>query len=395
MNIWVFWAFAAGLCAMIAVILWRALSTRSEEAVAQDIGIYRDQLAEVERDLARGTIVAEEADRLRIEVSRRLLEADRAMAVRKAAGARGNRVAASLLVAVTIFSAFGLYLHLGAPGYPDLPLQERISAVETARTGRPSQAQAEAQFPAAAQSDVEPDFLRLMDQLRAAVAENPEDAEGQRLLVRNEAAIGNFAAAATAQRKLMTLGPATAEGHSALAELLIMAAGGYVSPEAERELSTALAANPRDALSLYYSGLMMAQGGRDDLAFRFWRSALDHAPADAPYVPFISAQMPDIAARAGMRWDPASAPAPAGADAIASLPPEERDTAIRGMVEGLAARLASEGGPVEDWARLIRAYGVLGETDNASVIWTEARQRFNDDQIAPALDAALQAGVAE
>lgn len=393
MNIWIFWVVATVLCAMIAVTLWRALSLRREGSTGQDIGIYRDQLAEVERDLARGTIAADEAERLRVEVSRRLLDADRTAAMHGAATNGGNRAAAFALVAVMISAAFGLYLYLGVPGYPDLPLQERIQTVETARSARPSQERAESEAPAAASPEVEPEFLRLMEQLRAAVAKNPEDAEGQQLLARNEAALGNFAAAAVAQRKLMTLAPANAADHAALAELLIMAAGGYVSPEAERELSATLAADPQNALGLYYSGLMMAQGGRDDLAFRFWRSALQHAPADAPYAQFIRDQMPDIAARAGMRWEPP--PAMAGADAITNLAPEDRDAAIRGMVEGLSARLATEGGSVEEWARLIRAYGVLGETDRARAIWTEAEQRFSVDQIAPAMEAARQAGVAE
>ena len=67
---------------------------------------------------------------------------------------------------------------------------------------------------------------------------------------------------------------------------------------------------------------------------------------------------------------------------------------IEGMVEGLAARLADEGGPVEDWARLIRALGVLGQTERASAIRTEAREVFVGDADAQALldDAAAAGG---
>ena len=55
---------------------------------------------------------------------------------------------------------------------------------------------------------------------------------------------------------------------------------------------------------------------------------------------------------------------------------DERTEMIRGMVDGLSDRLATEGGPASDWARLIGALGVLGETERAAAIWNEARDVF-------------------
>ncbi len=86
-----------------------------------------------------------------------------------------------------------------------------------------------------------------------------------------------------------------------------------------------------------------------------------------------------------------------GVGAAADMSEEDRQQMIRGMVERLADRLAEEGGPPEDWARLIAALGVLGETDRARSIWQEAQTRFAE---APAALAQLRgaaegAGVAE
>jgi cytochrome c-type biogenesis protein CcmH len=66
-------------------------------------------------------------------------------------------------------------------------------------------------------------------------------------------------------------------------------------------------------------------------------------------------------------------------------------------VAGLAARLATDGGPASDWARLIAAYGVLGQTDQARAIWTEAQAVFAADPIGMGVvgAAAIEAGVAE
>ena len=49
---------------------------------------------------------------------------------------------------------------------------------------------------------------------------------------------------------------------------------------------------------------------------------------------------------------------------------------ISSMVTGLADRLANKGGPASDWAQLIVAYGVLGETDTAQKTLNEALQLF-------------------
>jgi cytochrome c-type biogenesis protein CcmH len=74
---------------------------------------------------------------------------------------------------------------------------------------------------------------------------------------------------------------------------------------------------------------------------------------------------------------------------------DERMEMIQGMVSGLAERLATEGGPPSDWARLISAYGVLGRTDTAAAVYAEAQQVFGENQ--GALDiidrAAERAGI--
>ena len=59
----------------------------------------------------------------------------------------------------------------------------------------------------------------------------------------------------------------------------------------------------------------------------------------------------------------------------------DRKEMIEGMVATLSNRLANEGGTVNEWARLIRALGVLGETANASKIWIEAQTIFGSSSL--------------
>ena len=183
---------------------------------------------------------------------------------------------------------------------------------------------------------------------------------------------------------------------------MINASGGYVSTEAEAALRAALEREPREPTARFYLGMFYLQVDRPDAAFRLWRDLLEESTADAPWAEPIRAQIQEVAARAGERYSlppPDRASGPSNADMLAAedMDPDARQQMIRGMVAGLADRLATEGGSAEDWARLITAYGVLGETDNARRIWTEAQAVFAQypNRLTTVRTAAENAGVAE
>jgi len=412
-----FWLIAGAMALAVAVTMGRALLRRDQSATGNpDLEVYRDQLAEIERDRKRGLLAAAEAEGARAEVARRLLDAERRRKVRSPAGAGpGLGLAAALVVGIVIASAT-VYWRIGAPGYPDLPLADRLAAADALRLDRPTQAQAETQAEAAeagmpAGMEPDPALRELMERLRAALADRPDDLEGHLLLAQNEANLGNFAAAARAQTRVITLrgDAASATDHANLAELMVLAAGGYVSPEAEAALAAALATDPRHGPARYYTGLMFAQTGRPDRAFEIWEGLLRDSRPAAPWVPALRAQLPEAAARAGIRYDlpplpqletagePARGPTAEDIAAADALDPGARTEMVRGMVEGLAQRLASEGGSPDDWARLVSALVVLGEDDRARAILTEARQVFADapGAVEDIEDAARRAGLTE
>jgi len=132
---------------------------------------------------------------------------------------------------------------------------------------------------------------------------------------------------------------------------------------------------------------MYAQTDRPDIAFRLWRALQADSPADAPWQPVLRATLPDLAAAAGIPYQPPAAQQPAAplagpsAEDIANaaqMSAEDRNAMIRGMVDGLAERLATEGGSAAEWSRLIGALGTLGELDRARAIFDEAQQVFAD-----------------
>ncbi|WP_374641368.1 c-type cytochrome biogenesis protein CcmI [Tabrizicola sp.] len=398
---WGFWAAAALIAAVVAALLVRALGRgRGEAAAAEaDMAVYKDQMAEVERDLARGTIGAEEAQPLRAEVGRRLLDLDRQRAPGAAASAAPVTPVAALVALVVLGGGLSAYWYLGSPGYPDLPIERRIAMADDRMAGRPAQAEAVAAAPKLAPPEVPAETMQLIEKLRETVARRPDDPVGLELLARNETALGNFADAEAAQRHLIAVkgGAVTAADHSTLAEILIAAAGGYVSPEAEAELTAALSLDPKDGLARYYAGLMFVQGGRYDRGFALWSGLLEDSAPDAPWTEPLRAQIEEVAWRAGVNYRLPEVTGPSAGDmaAAAEMSPEEQQAMIEGMVAQLSERLASEGGGVEDWARLIRSQAMLERLEEAQKAYEAAVAAFEGQpaELSFLRQAAVEAGL--
>ncbi len=404
-----FWIVSAGLALVVALLIFLALRSPQrgigEPAAAYDLRVYRDQLREVEKDLARGVVEEADADRVRAEISRRILAADAALnAEAVAADARKGAplVVGLVLGALLVGGSLLLYGTIGAPGYGDLALEDRITLAEEARANRPGQQEAEDSLPAyVAPAGISPDYAALVERLRETVANRPDDLQGHILLAQNEANLGNFRAAARAQGRIVAIRGenATAEDYANYGDMLVIAAGGYVSPEAEAALTQALSIDPSNGTARYYIGLMLAQTGRPDRAFRVWDQLLREGPGDAPWIEPILAQIEELALRAGVKYqapeigqgrDGQRGPTADDIEAAQDMSPTERMEMIRNMVQGLSDRLATDGGPVEDWAQLITALGVLGQTGDARAIYENAVEVFAGDT--RALDILLRAG---
>lgn len=408
-----FWIISLAMTAIVALVVlapvWRGRATR-EPAAAYDLRVYRDQLREVDRDLERGVIQPDDAQRLRAEIGRKVLDADRRLTEARPSGAQGGGAVAAIVLVVLLAGGFALYMREGVPGAPDMPIAERFAAAEAAYRARPSQAEAEAAAaprPSVDLGQADPAWLDLVDQLRTAVAQNPDDPRGLSLLVTNEMRLGNIAAAREAAERLVAMQGDQPDPTDLmrLATLMIEAAGGLITPEAEQLLVRALRADPAQPQARYLLGVMQIQNGRPDRAFPLWRRLLEEGPESASWIPPIRASIEDLAWLAGIGDyvppEPVTAPLPgpdaAGIEDAMALPEADRQQMIEGMVAGLQSRLGAEGGTPEEWARLIRALSVLGRATDARAIWDEAQVRFagSEDALAPIAEAARQAGLVQ
>jgi cytochrome c-type biogenesis protein CcmH len=386
----IFWIGAGLLCFAVGAMLLRALRMGPADDAAPHLTVYRDQLAEVDRDLARDVISSDEAARLRTEVSRRLLDASKIAP--EAAQKFGNAVTPKLAIFAAISGAIALYFTLGVPDYPDLPLHKRLDMAAAAYENRPAQAEAEAAMPAQLPQQIDPALLDLITQLRAVVAQRPDDIQGLILLARNESALGNYSAAAQAYRQLIAAkgGRGSLDDHLAAAQTMIAATGGMVSAEAEAQLTVVLELDPENGLARYFLGLMFAQTGRPDRAFTLWEPLTREGKMDALYTNPIRAMLPDLAEAAGIKYTPPSLPGPTAQDVenAADMSATDRQEMIQTMVTGLEARLLSDGGTLDEWQRLITALGVMNDPDRQMQARDAARKAYaNDPAALQSLDA--------
>ena len=395
------WFLGSAACLVCTGFIVRSIlqpQTIDISAASKDLALYKDQLREVDSDLARGVLSETESESARLEISRRILAADKRAQMETLANPAPsivNKLLAAFVILTVLTGSLGIYANLGEPNLPDRPLVARLAAAQEARAQRLSQEDAEVQVPDE-KINIPEDYLKLVKKLREAIKKRPNDEQGLRLLALHEFRIGKYRAARKAHTRIMKVvgDKVTAKDYIDFAEVMIFATNGYVSPEAEITLSQALKLKPNDGRTRYYSGLAMAQNGRADVAYRLWEGLLKEGPQDAAWIPLIKSQIDDVARLAGINMSNQPLPGPTTdqINAASEMTKEDRKKMIRGMVAGLGERLATNGGTMNEWARLIRALGVLGETARASEIWNEAKDVFSDNP--KALNLLLEAAQA-
>ncbi|MGD9845927.1 MAG: tetratricopeptide repeat protein, partial [Variibacter sp.] len=136
------------------------------------------------------------------------------------------------------------------------------------------------------------------------------------------------------------------------------------------------ALDAKDVRARYFLGLAAEQDGRREDAVKRWQGLLADAPADAGWKGLVEQSI----ARASAPSASGSGPNAQDVAAAEGLPANQRNAMIRGMVERLAERLEKEGGDVDDWIKLIRAYGVLGDSEKAKATVMSARKALAGDE---------------
>jgi cytochrome c-type biogenesis protein CcmH len=355
-----FWTLAALLTlgaslAVLAPLTRRAPATSTPGD--HDLEVYKDQLAELGRDAARGLIRPAEAEEARTEIARRILKLDASRAQDGAeagwrlAVARYGGMAA--VIAVPLVS-WGLYGLLGSPDIPSQPLQARLSA-----------------DPAKSSID------ELVARAEAHLAANPEDGRGWDVLAPIYLRMGRYDDAVSAYAKAIRLEGGTARREAGLGEAIAGAGGGIVSDDAQKAFERALVLDPHDAKARFYLATGLAQDGRYREAIDGWNELIAALPPDSPWRGATQQALAEAskladapASENGAGETAATEPGSSGPtkedmEAAASMSAGDRTAMIETMVAGLDEKLRQNPKDAEGWRRLIRSYVVLGKKSEA------------------------------
>lgn len=359
---------AMTVAAALAVI-WPLARNVGAVRSGSDVVVYRDQLDEIERDLASGRIGKFETEEARVEISRRLLAAaDASRTASTASGAASlawrRRIAAGAALLALPTLAGGLYFWLGSP--------ELASAQQQTAPGI-----------AAEQDSVD----NLVVQAEAHLQRNPDDGRGWEILAPVYMRLGRFSDSVTAWRNAWQLLGESADREADLGEALTAEANGVVTAEAKAAFVQAATLDQTTVSALYYLGLAAEQDGRREEAAKIWRDLIAEAPAGAPWVDTVRSALARVEGNSVASFGAPFTPRPD----VANQPSGPQSAMIKGMVDRLAARLKQDGSDVDGWVRLVRSYNVLGEADKARAATGDARQALTGDpDKLSKLDAALK-----
>jgi len=210
------WFALAALTLVITLILifpiLRAKSAEPAPRIDYDLAVYRDQLAEIDREIGRGLLTEEQALAARAEVHRRMLAAEDAGSgvSRGPTAVAGRRLRLGAIVAIAVVvpvGALAVYGMLGSPNLPGEPFAWRVKH--------------DPDFVAAAEA------ASLDGQLRSSPS-----AAGYKRLAERYFAARNYEQAAAADRRAVELGANDASSWSELGEAVVMSNGGTICASA-------------------------------------------------------------------------------------------------------------------------------------------------------------------
>jgi cytochrome c-type biogenesis protein CcmH len=363
-----------GFAVLAAAVVWAVtrplLAARPGPATPDtELAVYRDQLSEIESERAQGLIGVPEAEAARVEVARRLIrraeENERPASV---ADTSASRVRNGVLYAAAALpvAAIAIYLAVGSPSLP----------------GRPYAARLNVPLERASASD-------LVAKVEAHLRQHPDDGRGWDVLAPVYLRMGDFREAADAFERATRLLGESPQRLAGYARATIMADNGVVGEPARRAYEKLRTENPKAIEPQVWLAIAKEQDGDLAAAAADYRALIAANPQE-PWKSLLNQQLMSVTAKldgpaAGATQAEDAGRAPALGDVamppnVQAMTPEERQAFVEKMVDGLAAKLKTNGKDLEGWMRLMRAYSVLGKRREATNALADARSNFAGDE---------------
>jgi cytochrome c-type biogenesis protein CcmH len=309
----------------------------------------------------RGLVEPEQAASMETEISRRMLNAARDTQPAEATSKPSHALTAIIAVIFPI-AGLAIYLMVGQPDLPGLPLAERNVA--------------------AGQDPVK--VMAAIDEIKGRLRPTKDDLDRWVMVAEAYGKLGHPREAVETFRTAKQIAPDDVGISAALGEALIAADGGAVGEEAKKLFQSIPPDTDPSPEARYYLALAAAQAGDMKTALRGWQSLLADSPADASWIDPTRERIASAAQALGLdpakeTPEPRPASAAASADsvpleggpetpegqAIKQMPPDQQSQMIQGMVAKLATKLQVNPDDSDGWRRLARAYEVMGQNEKA------------------------------
>ena len=308
-----FWLIVGALIVVTLLVLLPPLLRRGSNSISTtpsevNLSVFRDQLRELDADLAAGTLSEVQYQNARSDLESRVLE-DSGIAEISTTPSTDSRWSNASIVALVIsvpLLAISLYFMLGTPAglKPQIP----TAAVDEAHPATPEQ------------------FEAMVTWLAERLKSEPDNADGWVMLARSYTALNRYQDASAAYSRAITLQPNNASVLADHADILAMLKQ-TLQGEPEKIIQQALKIDPKNLKALSLAGAAAYERKNYQDAIKRWQKVLDLLPADSPIVASIRASISEARGLAGL---PPAAAAPAGGKA--STQPKVANGLVSGTV---------------------------------------------------------------
>ena len=347
-----FWiiAIVIVMCVMLAVYMPLNRQSKIDTTKAALMRTLAAELNEVNADKNMRFANIGEIEAARTEIGRRML----ALEAAQTPNAVVHHSQWFALFALVPILAVPLYLQIGQPEYADQRFAMRVDTNI---------------------QDGQLEVAQLIKRVEARLQQKPEDSQGWAVIAPVYFRMGRVDDSLNAFAKAVEFYKGPPEQKSRLvadhAEVMVAKLGGKVSSEAKARFASALTLDQANQKAMFYLAIHLEQTGEIEAAKNNWQALISRFKSDNPAWLQVAEQR-----LAGLNAPVSSGPDAEQVEAASEMTPEQQQDMIKGMVEGLAAKLKDNPQDQNGWMKLIRARMVMKDKPQAELDLATARSLF-------------------
>ncbi len=294
----IFWTLVAGLIGLALLFVLPPMLSKhqNEEHIDENqvnLAVFRQQLEELDGDLAAGNLEQSQYDAARRDLEKELLTDidDSAGSHSSTAVGSGRWAAGVLALALPAFS-LAMYLQLGDHGAVERPSAPPPPAAQHKASG----------------GEELPPMEVLVQRLAERMEQNPDNLEGWIMLGRSYTSIGEHDKAIKAYERASSLAPNEPNVLLGLAEALARTGQGQLKGKPEQLIDSALELEPNNANGLFMKGMALFQHGDVTAAIERWQRVQAMLDPNSEDAAAIRGYIAEARQKAGMTAPEESAP---------------------------------------------------------------------------------------